>query len=489
MDQQQYLHDAEAFHGRLNLEYYLAGAGLKTGLDLTPIYDDYVHLFEGERYDELAAWDLEAKQVRYVQAFVADGNLSAETRRFSEKLAAAEAAAMVTWEDRPVPYREMPILIANEADAGRRHAMEQAYLSVMASLNPLLEDREKRLQRGGRGFGHSGYIALYDDLKELELKTLTETMQQYLADTSGLYFSALDTYLHEMNILREDSRRCDVARIFRAPQYDVGFPADRMLPSLHAALRELGIDLGDQTQIHLDTESRPLKSPRAFCSVIQVPGDIRLVIKPSGGEQDFEALFHEAGHAEHYANIDRTLPFAYRYLGDDSLTESYAFLLEYLLNDRAWLNSHLEYDAPAGFCQLMGFHKLYMLRRYATKLIYEQLLHDTDEPGDLPGTYDELMRTHLGVSYGPEGYLTDVDDGFYCAAYLRAWIFEAQHRGYLVREFGDDWFRNPKAGKFLRELWRDGQKYNVVELARFMGYEGLDIGPVAANINELMGAR
>ena len=107
----------------------------------------------------------------------------------------------------------------------------------------------------------------------------------------------------------------------------------------------------------------------------------------------------------------------------------------------------------------------------------------------MPGVYDDLMQTHLGVSYGPEGYLTDVDDGFYCAAYLRAWIFEAQHRSYLVREFGDDWFRNPKAGKFLRELWRDGQRYNVVELARFMGYEGLDIGPVAANITELMGAR
>src|SRR5206468_10037908 len=112
------------------------------------------------------------------------------------------------------------------------------------------------------------------------------------------------------------------------------------------------------------------------------------VVKPAGEEQDFEALFHEAGHAEHYANIDRTLPFAYRYLGDDALTESYAFLLEYLLNDRVWLSSHLDYEAPPSFCHLVGFHKLYMLRRYATKLIYEQLLHDTDEPGDLSGTYD-----------------------------------------------------------------------------------------------------
>jgi hypothetical protein len=81
-----------------------------------------------------------------------------------------------------------------------------------------------------------------------------------------------------------------------------------------------------------------------------------------------------------------------------------------------------------------------------------------------------------------------VDGGFYAAQYVRAWIFEAQHRRYLQREFDDDWFRNPKAGKFLIELWRDGQRHPVEELADFMGYAGLDLGPVTEEINALMGA-
>ena len=136
-------------------------------------------------------------------------------------------------------------------------------------------------------------------MRALDIPGLSKTMQQFIADTDELYFSALDTYLGEMHILRDDARKCDLARIFRAPGYDLEFPRDRLLPTLHATMRDFGILLEDQTNIHLDTDARPLKSPRAFCSPVLVPDDVRLVLKPSGGQQDYETLLHEAGHAEH----------------------------------------------------------------------------------------------------------------------------------------------------------------------------------------------
>ena len=46
------------------------------------------------------------------------------------------------------------------------------------------------------------------------------------------------------------------------------------------------------------------KSPRAFCAPIEVPGKVMLVIQPIGGKDDWEALFHEAGHTEHYAHTN-----------------------------------------------------------------------------------------------------------------------------------------------------------------------------------------
>ena len=39
------------------------------------------------------------------------------------------------------------------------------------------------------------------------------------------------------------------------------------------------------------------------------------------------------------------------------------------------------------------------------------------------------------------------------------------------------------------ELWRDGQRNPVEKLAEFMGYAGLDLGPVTDEIYALMGVK
>ena len=58
---------------------------------------------------------------------------------------------------------------------------------------------------------------------------------------------------------------------------------------------------------------------------------------PVGGWDDYSALFHEGGHTEHFANVDPALPFEFRYLGDNSITESYAMLFDHRMQDRGWL--------------------------------------------------------------------------------------------------------------------------------------------------------
>ena len=489
MDPETFVREAEAFSTALNREHYLVGAGLKDALEITPIYQRHLELFEGERFGEVNQWGFEPVEERYVRDFIATGYLHNQTRSYTERIVWEELAATVEWDGHPVPYRQLPGLIANEADAVRRHALERLQLDAMTAFNPLREERERRVQREARGFGYMDYVDLYDALHAIELDSLVTRMESFITETEEGYLAALDTYLGEMHILRDDARRCDLSRIFRSSPFDAAFPQDRMLATLHNALEDLGIDLEDQDHIHLDVESRPLKSPRAFCSPIQVPSDVRLVLKPMGGAQDYETLFHEAGHAEHFGNVDRTLPFAYRRLGDSALTETYAFLLEHLLHDPAWLRRHLAIEQPKSLLQLNGFHRLYFLRRYGAKLMYERELHRADDPTQLADHYDALLTSALGVEYGPESYLADVDDGFYAAEYIKAWIFEAQLRRYLLKEFDDEWFRNPRAGRFLVELWRDGQRYPVSQLARFIGDDGLDANIVAGDIAALLGGQ
>ena len=118
-----------------------------------------------------------------------------------------------------------------------------------------------------------------------------------------------------------------------------------MLPALEATLTDLGVDLRSQENVHLDLESRPSKTPRAFCAPIEVPGKVMLVIQPIGGKDDWEALFHEAGHTEHYAHTSATLPMEAKRLGDMAVTEGWAMLMQHLVTEPAWLNRRL--DVPA----------------------------------------------------------------------------------------------------------------------------------------------
>jgi hypothetical protein len=88
------------------------------------------------------------------------------------------------------------------------------------------------------------------------------------------------------------------------------------------------------------------------------------------------------------------------------------------------------------------------------------------------------------MQYHGADYLKDVDDSFYCANYIRAWIFEAQLKDHMHQKFGYGWFRQKKAGDFLKELWSYGQKYDPVEILQQLGYKDLDINYLIYSLME-----
>ena len=54
--------------------------------------------------------------------------------------------------------------------------------------------------------------------------------------------------------------------------------------------------------------------------------------------------------------------------------------------------------------------------------------------------YAELIGGALQVDWPRETFLADVDPGFYCACYLRAWALETHLRAFLRERFGPAWF-------------------------------------------------
>ena len=282
----------------------------------------------------------------------------------------------------------------------------------------------------------------------------------------------------------EEARRWDVARVFRATKWDPVFPADRMLPALEGTLQGLGIDLRAQENVHLDVEQRPNKSPRAFCSPVEVPGKVMLVIQPMGGPDDWRALFHEAGHTEHFANTRAELAVEERRLGDSAVTEGWAMLLEHLVDDPTWLTNRLDFPRPEVFAAEGAAQLLFFVRRYCAKLLYELEFHAAD---DVTGARTAVRRDPLGRAEDRAqlGRLP----GRHRRGLLRLGLsplvgVRGPGAEPLRSEFGNAWFTRREAGSLLRELWGEGQRWPAEDFLRDITGSTLELESVAERARE-----
>jgi hypothetical protein len=233
----------------------------------------------------------------------------------------------------------------------------------------------------------------------------------------------------------------------------------------------MGIDISAQPNLQIDTKDRVEKNPRAACFVIEVPGDIRLSIKPVGGFQDYAYLFHEMGHAQHYATTaEHAVEFAY--LGEQTVTETYAFLSEYLLANQAWLRTRtfLKVADLKDLVRFEAFLRLLAVRRSCAQLLFELRLYDsTPNPEQLFAQMHASALGYIASRSDEKRYLVDLDPHYYVACYLRAEFLQAQLNGRLRERFGVNWFENRSAGEYLRSLWAMGDRINGDELASQLG--------------------
>ena len=481
-----YRDEADRFIAALDEEYYLHYAGLKESFELEPIY---------ERFADLTSLDAARRLAEHAGVggpgevelwhFACEGYLGNVTRHEAEEIARLEASLTATVDGEQIPYRMLRPTVANEPDGGRRERLEAARVELAEEqLLPSWLALDAKRRESTRALGATTYSELYERFG-FPLEELAAQARAFLDETETLHVAAFDRFLRRrVGVPLEKARRHDVLRAFRGSEWDEAFPADRMVPALEWTLDGLGIDLSAQENVQLDLEPRPQKTPRAFCAPIEVPDRIKLVIKPMGGPDDWHAFFHEAGHAEHFAHVSRDLPVEFRRLGDNSVTEGWAMLLEHLVDDPAWLSRRLDFAKPQDFAEESAVSLLYVVRRYAGKLLYELELHDEVEVESMRGRYVELLHDATKIEPSGADYLADVDDGFYCTCYLRAWAFHTQIEFHLREELGRAWFTRAEAGSLLRELWAEGQRLTAAELLDQVAGTTLELAAVGERIEE-----
>ena len=479
----QYRSDFADFHTTCAREHYLFHSGQKNHLEIAPIYERYAHLFERSSIDRLArelekaAPDFETAPVsiRRLLAVAVEQFLEDSVKQLTEAISQCEVSATVEWGGREMTFQDSTVAITTERDRESRRAIYARRLAVIETSNDLRAERLIKLHETSRSLGYPTYVDSFEHLRQLDYSDLARQASSFVSSTESFYLSRLDDLLRrDLGIRIDEAERSDAMCLLHLTRFDERFPSGQMLRVYRETMAGLGIRTDSQTNIAIDSEPRRRKNPRAFCMPISIPDDVKLVIRPAGGQSDYQSLLHESGHAQHYGWASGALPSEFKYTGDYALTETYAFLFNHLISDGNWLAAFLGFTENAEFVRAAMLARLVSVRRYSAKLMYEKELHKDDDLANSARLYAELQTGATKFKTEPAEFLFDLDDSFYSASYLRAWALEVSLREHLKTRFGVRWWASPQAGSFLKELWETGDRYTADEMAAQIG-----IGPIA----------
>ena len=468
--------------------------GEKETSEQAEIVARYADLFTRDQLDALqeaeeATEGDEREQLYRLRKVCEGGIVAAELVEREDELENRQLAARLTFRDEEIPLRTAQAKLAVLHAYADREELGEVYADLNATFN---EDRLE-LTRAGEELsaelsGEPDPIARNEEEKAISLRTLAAALKEAADASAHAYLRMRETWFERvLGSDRDDRPRSyHMAYVRRLSPLESTYKKERATDVCLETLKALGFDLAGDPNIKPDLEDRPQKAPRACVIASDPPTVVHLITRAQGGLHDYQAFLHEAGHALHYAGCDPSLPYTFRRLSrDHALTEIYSYIVEAISREPGWHALHfgLSDEEAARNAEATTFLEALLYRRYAAKLEFElEFWGRFHEDGGTPDGYAEKLTAATGVRYRSDGFISDMDAGFYSADYLRAWVRSSQLRARLVEEVGDDWWRSPETGERLRALFFEGTKPTSEEIAARLRFDPLDTGPLLHEI-------
>lgn len=419
------------------------------------------------------------------------GLLAAELAEKDDELENDILAARLTFKGEELPLRSALAKLAIISDYAERDELGESYRKRSADFNEqrlelllAYEELEADLTE------QPDAVARNEEEKQISLRELESVLSAASDVIEGSFIAMRERWFERLlGPDREDQpSSAHMGYVRRLSPLDSTYTKERATDVCLATLSALGFDLAADHNIRLDLDDRPQKSPRACVIASDPPRVVHLITRAQGGLHDYQAFLHEAGHALHYAGVDPNLPYTFRRLSrDHALTEIYSYICEAITREPAWHAEHfgLSDEEARTNAEATIFLEALLFRRYTAKLQYElDFWSNFDQAGLTSDDYSARLTAATGIRYPSDGHLADMDPGFYSADYLRAWIRHAQLRSYLFAEVGEDWWRSPKTGELLRDLFAEGTKPSSEEIAMRLGFDPYDTAPLVAELTK-----
>lgn len=418
---------------------------------------------EDEKTAARAALDLTATALESARA----ASLDAERVSFG-------ARAQVIVQGSPVLWREVPRRLAAEAARELRAPLARAADAALGRLDTVLARRVETSQRLASDLAFGSYLDLRSAASGVDLAGLVPEAEQALRETEDAWRDLFDYGLRKIVgpvclRPRGEAAEHDLVRFCRLEPLDDLFRAGRLLSTAQASLEAMGLSADASGRIEVNADDQGGRPVGARALAIDVPGEIVVVLGRLGGATDYSNLLHALGRAHFWAMVSPELQPDARRFGEGA--RSFGALFDRLLVDAPFLQRTLDAEPKEALeaARLVAIERLARLRHLCASLVYQRTLYAEGAREELRGLYRELHGKALAVEWPLERWLSDVEPFLACAHRLRAMALAETIREALLEAADEDWWRNPRAGAFLKRLASRGGSVTSEAVAKELG--------------------
>jgi len=349
-------------------------------------------------------------------------------------------------------------------DAQKRKEVFDEFIAKAPTISHLVE---KRMNISKEVYKRYGLTPLdsYLELEQTSYDKLSNLLQK-LGDGAKQTFLAVANHFAPQVLLKTTTEYYDDFYTWRGRVYK---PLNKYLEGKNP-LKEIKLFLEnlrfDPSTIKVDDEDRPNKSPSASCWGIQVPNDVRILYRKVSPFTDFGSVFHEFGHGIHGKSANPEDSVWKRYIVPMSVAETFSILIESVAENPIFLRQDLKLEETAirEIVDRVRFMSLAFLTFYAANSVMKmEFWKNRYTVEQAAQRWQELTKRFFIETPGNYWILHHVMPNYdmYSPSYVIAAVRVAALKEKLAQDFGETWWRDPKAGEFIMQLAQTRGEFNI----------------------------
>jgi hypothetical protein len=380
-----------------------------------------------------------------------------------------QRSAVCTVDDEAIPLLSSFAAMAMETRRDRRASIEAAVSEQLDDMSALFDAQFKALCQAAEEIGYTSLEHLWADLLPSDLAAQQEDALCLLKATEDVYTDLLTWAVRQrLRIPPGQLHRHDILALFTLPDYQKYYQPGAMIDGLQTCLREMAIDPNADGRITLRQRSAATGFPEA--AAVQIPDEVVLSYGQVAGLKASEAYASAFGRALLWAYTSPQLPSLIRQLGDAALPISSAQLFAEMVALPGWLHAYLHITVDRHYWLWHRLDRLYRFRRQLGRFLFAYQMSSMESVAGAQDAYREIMMDACQVDYAPAYCWVDWDWSFASFAMLRGWRLSYLMLDTIRLQIGDDWYRNPESGGWLRDHWSAAVGSRIEDLYQQFAY-------------------